>query len=242
MTNDMFNIVFSAAVRDNLAGISRHHRIVRDIEVDVRTRCDHNVVPNLDPPNDDCVGADPDTVPDHRDAPSASAIALSNYHSRRQVDVASKPALRMDGQMPKVADIESRADLGFDWNIEAISIAIVIEQEAMEESACNAQQAGPVARSLAFTQEVTEAEARNFAKRIPERRSIVAPVVAPKICANSGFEVYRQCSSLSLIVEGIVSRSSAQLEAQNEIAENILPPAGALLSTILVPTGGLARP
>lgn len=242
MTNDMFNIVLSAAVRDNLAGISRDHRIVRDIEVHVRTRCNHHVVPNLDPSDDNCVGADPDTVPDHRHALSASAIALPDYHSRRQVDVASQPALRMDGQMPKVADVESRADLGFDWNIKAISIAVVIEQEAMEESACNAQQARPVACRLAFAQEVTEAEARNCAKRVPERRSIVAPTIAPKVCVNRGFEVYWQCNSLSPIVEGIVSRSGARLEAQNEIAENILPSADALLGTILAPAGGLARP
>jgi hypothetical protein len=59
---------------------------------------------------------------------------------------------------------------------------------------------------------------------------------------NRGFEVYWQCNSLSPIVEGIVSRSGARLEAQNEIAENILPSADALLGTILAPAGGLARP
>jgi hypothetical protein len=44
------------------------------------------------------------------------------------------------------------------------------------------------------------------------------------------------------MMRGIVSRDAVWPEAQNEIAENILPPAGALLSRILVTTGGLARP
>jgi hypothetical protein len=44
------------------------------------------------------------------------------------------------------------------------------------------------------------------------------------------------------MMRGIVSRVAAWLEARNEIAENILPPAGALLGTILMATGGLGRP
>lgn len=226
--NDMFNVVFGSSIGDDLAGISRYDGVVRDIEIDVGARCDHHITSDLNSSDHDCVGADPDAVSDLRHAFAPPAIDLPDHDSRREIDVAPQPGLGMDGEVSKVADVESRADLGVYRNLEAIPVTVVLEQEAVKKSARNTQKARPLACRLAFAQKVSEAETGSFAKRLPERSAIIAPTVAPEVSANRRFEIYRQCISRGFKISEIVSRSGAGPEAQNEIAKNILPEAGEL--------------
>jgi len=237
MINDVFHVVLGTAMRDNLSGIAHYNRIVRDIEVNVCTRCDHHVVANLDSADHDRVGTDPDAVANLRHALSAPAIALSNHHSRREVDVATQPARGMNRQVSKVADIESRSNLAFDRNLEPVPVTVVIEKKTIKQRACNAQPAWPVPSRLAFAQKVAEPESRNFTESLPERGSVIAPIVAPKIRPDRRFEVYRQGIPRELMVPGIISCTTARLEATNPVDETFLQPPAELPNS----SGGNSR-
>jgi hypothetical protein len=154
----------------------------------------------------------------------------------------------MNRQVSKVADIESRSNLALDRDLEPVPVTVVTEKETIKQCAGDAQPAWPVPSRLAFAQKVAEPESRNFKESLPERGSILAPIVAPKIRPDRRFEVYRQGIPRALMVPGIVSCTAAQFEATNPVDEFFLKPPAELSNPSApdshrpVSSGALAKP
>jgi len=219
--NDIFNVVCGPTVRHNPSRVPCHDGVVWNVEVDVRAGRDHHVIANSYASNHDRVRSDPYAIANDRDTLPSPAIALTYHYSWREVHITSKLAQGVQCQMPKMSDVESGADVGFYLNIKAIAVPVMFEQKSIRKSTCNSQPSRAELSGLAFSQEVTEPETRDFAKCFPERALVVATAVAPKVGTDCRSEVHGQNFSPERAFTGIASRAGSPLERQSEIAGNI---------------------
>ncbi len=106
----------------NNGRVSDDDGVRRYVRIHIGSGCDQDVIADGDSADDDGVGADPDMVSYGGNAFPASAVALTDRDTGREVDISSKGDIRMEDDPSEMTEVETGTgiDLGRDIDVRLV--------------------------------------------------------------------------------------------------------------------------
>lgn len=180
--------MFRTIERLDLPGITNDHSFFGDVEVDVSSRPDEDIIAHSDPADHDCITCHPHSVADHRYTNMLTPIALSDDASWRETHVVPKDGSWVHHHASMVIETQAPTNFAQMRNLKAVFELIVLDNQLVNPKSDLMKEAMPVCIVVGgLPKKVSEPKSRNSQEREERNSPIRAPKVPIQIRADQGF-------------------------------------------------------